>query len=69
MIKTGVSLMSQADTMKTQAPEIIQVASDIDQVSCDGGGGPLGHPIVYYSFDGRDTVECMYCDRQFAKRR
>lgn len=49
-------------------PEIIQVDPDADEVSCDGGGGPLGHPKVWYSFDGRKTVECGYCDRQFVKK-
>lgn len=51
--------------MTTQAPEIIQVAPGTDQVCCDGGGGALGHPVVWYSFDGRTSVDCLYCDRQF----
>ncbi len=54
--------------MSIQPPEIITVDDATDQVSCDGGGGSLGHPVVYYSFDGRDRVECMYCDRCFVKR-
>jgi uncharacterized Zn-finger protein len=53
---------------QTQAPEIIEVPADADQVRCDGGGGPLGHPMVWYSFDGRDRVECGYCDRLFLKK-
>jgi uncharacterized Zn-finger protein len=50
-------------------PETIQVDDDADQVSCDGGGGALGHPKVWYSFDGADSVECGYCDRLFTKER
>lgn len=50
-------------------PEIILVENSADQVSCDGGGGALGHPKVWYSFDGKDVVECGYCDRVFAKKR
>ncbi|MCE7886766.1 MAG: zinc-finger domain-containing protein [Alphaproteobacteria bacterium PRO2] len=50
-------------------PEIIQVDDDADQVSCDGGGGALGHPKVWYAFDGADSVECGYCDRLFTKGR
>lgn len=50
------------------APEVIAVPAGTDQVSCDGGGGALGHPVVWYAFDGRDTVECLYCDRVFAKK-
>ena len=49
------------------APEIISIADNADQVACDGGGGPLGHPLVYYSFDDRDRVDCGYCDRAFIK--
>ncbi|MEL6365212.1 MAG: zinc-finger domain-containing protein [Pseudomonadota bacterium] len=43
-------------------PETIYVSER--RVACDGGGGALGHPIVWYSLeDGR--AECMYCDRLF----
>ena len=52
---------------KAQAPEVIEVPSNTDEVRCDGGGGPLGHPLVWYTFDGRDRVECGYCDRLFLK--
>ncbi len=50
-------------------PEIIVLDDDTDEVSCDGGGGALGHPKVWYTFDGQDTVECGYCDRLFMKGR
>ncbi|MCD8562900.1 MAG: zinc-finger domain-containing protein [Alphaproteobacteria bacterium] len=53
----------------TQIPETILVDNDIDEVSCDGGGGALGHPKVWYTFDGQDSVECSYCDRLFVKKR
>jgi uncharacterized Zn-finger protein len=56
------------NNMKIDAPEIVIVPADTDEVSCDGGGGPLGHPLVYYSFDGCDCVECLYCDRRFVKK-
>ncbi|MCM2342956.1 MAG: zinc-finger domain-containing protein [Alphaproteobacteria bacterium] len=52
----------------TPAPEILIVDDDADEVSCDGGGGALGHPVVWYSFDGRSSVTCQYCDREFVKR-
>lgn len=54
-------------TDRTQAPEIIEVSHDADEVRCDGGGA-LGHPMVWYTFDGRDRVECGYCDRLFLKK-
>ena len=51
-----------------KSPEKIEVPANSDQVKCDGGGGALGHPLVYYSFNGQDTVECGYCDRVFVKK-
>ncbi len=45
------------------APEVITVTSR--RVKCDGGGGPLGHPVVYYEMGEEDFVECGYCDRRF----
>lgn len=50
-------------------PEIIMVDDNADGVSCDGGGGALGHPKTWYSFDGQDIVDCAYCDRKFVKDR
>ncbi len=55
-------------TPDPDSPEIIKVPSDADQVACDGGGGALGHPIVWYSFGKSNTVECGYCDRVFVKK-
>ncbi|AWU96392.1 zinc-finger domain-containing protein [Azospirillum ramasamyi] len=34
-------------------------------VGCDGGGGALGHPLVYLTLDGEGQVECPYCSRIF----
>ena len=48
-------------------PETITVDADTDEVSCDGGGA-LGHPVVWYAFEGHDSVECGYCDRRFVKK-
>ena len=48
-------------------PETISVDAHADGVSCDGGGGALGHPKVWYAFEDGKTVECMYCDRLFVK--
>lgn len=64
--------MAKSKASKTMAtpstPELIKVARDADEVRCDGGGGALGHPVVWYSFDGQDEVECGYCDRLFRKK-
>jgi uncharacterized Zn-finger protein len=45
-------------------PEIVVVTTK--KVACDGGGGALGHPKVWYDMSEQDFVECKYCDRLFA---
>ena len=35
------------------------------QVSCDGGGGALGHPKVYINLDGGEPVACIYCGLRY----
>ena len=47
-------------------PEVIEV--DSTRVACDGGGGALGHPLVYMEMGDSDFVECGYCDRRFVLR-
>jgi uncharacterized Zn-finger protein len=44
-------------------PEVILVKSK--RVACDGGGGALGHPLVYMEMGDEAYVECGYCDRRF----
>ncbi len=44
-------------------PETVEATTT--EVSCDGGGGALGHPCVYLKIDARGWVECPYCDRRF----
>jgi len=45
------------------APEVIEVTTH--KVKCDGGGGALGHPVVWYDMGEESFVECGYCDRRF----
>ena len=47
-------------------PEVISVEST--RVACDGGGGALGHPLVFMEMGDSDFVECGYCDRRFVLR-
>ncbi len=56
-----------ATTPDYHQPEIITVPSDTNEVACDGGNEVLGHPRVYYRFDGQPKVVCGYCDREFVK--
>jgi uncharacterized Zn-finger protein len=45
-------------------PEVVVVTTK--KVACDGVGGALGHPKVWYDMGEDDFVECGYCDRVFA---
>ncbi len=49
--------------MTIEAPEVIEV--ETTKVSCDGGGGALGHPKVYLEMGDEGFVECPYCDRRY----
>ena len=33
--------------------------------SCDGGGGPLGHPRVFLNLEEHGEVDCPYCSHKF----
>ena len=59
--RTDASTPGDPDSIP--APETITVTSR--RVKCDGGGGALGHPVVYYDMGEEDFVECGYCDRRF----
>ncbi len=37
-------------------------------VGCDGGGGPLGHPLVYLHLGPDGKTECPYCGRLYVLR-
>ena len=49
--------------MTTDSPETTYV--NTKRVSCDGGGGVLGHPRVWLEMGEKRSVECPYCDRVF----
>lgn len=39
------------------------------EVSCDGGGGTLGHPKVYLHIDQeKGQITCPYCSRTYVLR-
>jgi uncharacterized Zn-finger protein len=59
-------MASQSGTTPTNFadnPEVVVAATK--KVACDGGGGALGHPKVWYDMSEQDYVECKYCDRLF----
>ncbi len=44
------------------------IETDSEVLSCDGGGGALGHPRVYLNMEGRGEIDCPYCGRRFVLR-
>lgn len=50
---------------KVRIFEAERVEVESKRVSCDGGGGALGHPKVFLEMGEADFVECPYCDRRF----
>lgn len=50
--------------MSATPPE--KIYSNSKRVSCDGGGGALGHPRVWLEMGGKGEVECPYCGRLYA---
>lgn len=49
----------------TYSPKPEQIVVRTTRVACDGGGGALGHPLVYMDMGDEGAVECGYCDRRF----
>jgi uncharacterized Zn-finger protein len=41
------------------------VLTSHENMVCDGGGGPLGHPLEYMTFGGKAQVVCKYCGRRY----
>lgn len=50
----------------TISAEIIYVESH--RVGCNGGGGPLGHPLTYYELGATGQAVCGYCGRTFVHK-
>ena len=70
---TGTTMTSPHDSFESsenegpaQPPETIEVTGAT--VGCDGGVGPLGHPMVYLTIDKSGRVDCPYCGRRYILR-
>lgn len=48
-------------------PETVHAEATI--VACDGGGGALGHPLVYLVPRESDGAKCPYCSRTYVLQR
>lgn len=62
--------MAGALTRVTPEQRDLQVVEvDTQSVACDGGGGPLGHPLTYYELGADGEATCGYCDKKFVLRK
>ena len=34
-------------------------------VRCDGGNGPMGHPVEFFTLEWQGEAICKYCGRHF----
>lgn len=50
---------------QTQSANEEIIMTNEHKVSCNGGGGALGHPLVYLEMGADGEVTCGYCDRRF----
>lgn len=51
-------------------PRLEEVENDVvivstTRVKCNGGGGALGHPMVWMDMGDDGYVICKYCDKVF----
>ena len=52
--------------MNSAPPKVIETSSK--RISCDGGGGALGHPKVYFEFKAEEKrITCSYCGQVFER--
>jgi len=45
--------------------EVMQTTQS--RVSCNGGGGALGHPQIWLNMNADGEVTCPYCSRHFVQ--
>ena len=48
--------------------DIVKVDSNTETICCDGDQDGLGHPAVYYTFNGENKIICSYCSKTFVKK-
>lgn len=53
----------ETPSRETLPVETLHVATEV--VGCDGGGGALGHPLVYLNVGKEGRIDCSYCGRRF----
>lgn len=59
--------MANNQAQAAQSDEMV-IETNESRVSCNGGGGALGHPQIWLNMGADNTVTCPYCSRQFIKK-
>ena len=55
--------MEQDETLFVDGRETVLTRAV--HVRCDGGNGPLGHPVEYMTLERGGEVVCKYCGRRY----
>lgn len=63
----GTRVMAENQSTASQTDEMT-IYTDAARVSCNGGGGALGHPQVWLNMGADNTVTCPYCSRHFIQK-
>lgn len=60
-------MMAQTDAAATPQSneDNIAIHTADQRVSCNGGGGALGHPQIWLNMTSAGEVTCPYCSRHF----
>ena len=66
--RSGGMAISGKERQMNSANQMIDdeaIPTTEQRVSCNGGGGPLGHPQVWLTLGADGAVVCPYCSRRF----
>jgi len=60
---------AEPQSQKSDMAEVSHVPAGTNRVSCDGGGGALGHPQIWLTLTAAPTgatqAICPYCSHRF----
>lgn len=63
---TDQSMNQQTETSSKGTGEV--TLTQAARVSCNGGGGALGHPQIWLNMNADGEVTCPYCSRHFVQK-
>lgn len=59
--------MEQNKTISAAKQDVPVVSTTASRVSCNGGGGALGHPLIWLTLGEDGKAVCPYCSKEFVK--